>query len=73
MNQIYKHPNGYSAKLYGKSSMVVFNPDGKECSHTGFRSCNTEEEVMEMLESMPELMNVLKSIAEDDFDDEDDV
>lgn len=54
----YTHPNGYSARLYGKSSMVVMF-EGKEISHTGFRAANTKEEVMEVLDIYPTIMQVL--------------
>lgn len=54
----YKHENGYSALLYGNSSMGVFK-DGKEVLHTGFRNVNTKEEVMELLEDMPQIMEEL--------------
>lgn len=51
----YKHPNGYSARLYGKSSLSIYF-DGKEVLHTGFRKVNTEGEVMWLLEEMPKFM-----------------
>lgn len=49
----YKHPNGYSAILYGQSSMSIYY-QGKQVSHTGFRNVNTEKEVLELLEEYPE-------------------
>lgn len=54
----YTHPNGYLARLYGKSSMTVML-DGKEVSHTNFRAANTKEEVMELLEIYPSIMQAL--------------
>lgn len=48
----YKHSNGYSAVLCGKTSMSVYY-NGKEKFHTGFRNVNTEDEVMKLLEKMP--------------------
>lgn len=48
----YTHENGYSAELYGTSSMSIYSPDGTECLHTGSRSVKTEREVMEILEWM---------------------
>lgn len=54
-SQIIKHPNGYSARLYGETSMTV-HYNGKEVLHTGSRNVNTEAEVMEMLEKMPEFL-----------------
>lgn len=50
--RIYTHENGYSATLYGNSSMIIYH-DGKEVMHTGFRNVNTKAEVMKMLEEMP--------------------
>ena len=65
MTKEYKHKNGYNARLYGKSSLrICFN--GKEILHTGFRNVNTEDEVMELLEGMPEFMKLLKEGAFDD-------
>lgn len=52
----YSHPNGYAAVLYGISSMSVYH-EGKEVMHTGFRNVNTEEAVMELLETMPEALS----------------
>ena len=50
----YRHENGYSAELYGKSSMIIFRTDGTERLHTGSRNVNTESEVMELLAMQPE-------------------
>jgi len=57
-----KHPNGYIGILYGKSSYVVLDKDRKEILHTGSRSINTEKEVYEQLEKIPNLLEILKSI-----------
>ena len=54
----YNHPNGYSAILYGESSMVI-QYNGKEVMHTGSRSVNTEGEVMELLNKYPKMMSDL--------------
>ena len=59
MTKEYKHKNGYYARLYGKSSLSVYF-NGKEILHTGFRNVNTEDEVIELLEGMPEFMKLLK-------------
>lgn len=56
--QTYKHINGYSAVLYGKSSMRVYFGE-KEVLHTGFRNVNTENEVMKLLENMPDFMRII--------------
>lgn len=49
----YDHENGYSAVLYGESSMCVYN-GRRKVLHTGSRNVNTKAEVMEMLAEMPE-------------------
>lgn len=59
------HENGYSGKLYGKSSMSIFK-DGKEVLHTGFRGINTAEELHEMLEGMPQFMEMLNGLSKDE-------
>ena len=56
-----KHENGYSGKLYGKSSMSIFK-DGKEVLHTGTRAINTETELYEQLSEMPQFMEMLNGI-----------
>ena len=65
----YKHENGYSAELYGKSSMIIFGPDGKECLHTGSRNVNAESEVMELLEMQPELDRMFSEVFNDIMND----
>lgn len=67
------HPNGYSGKLYGESSMSIFK-DGKEILHTGFRSesiCD-EKSLYNHLGNMPKFMNLLFGNFEDILYDEDD-
>ena len=59
MTKEYKHKNGYSARLYGKSSMCIYF-NGKEVLHTGFRNVNTEDEVMELLEEQPGFWKLFK-------------
>ena len=67
----YTHDNGYSARLYGETSMSIYF-NGKEVMHTGARCVDTEEEVMELLENYPNLWSALsKHIDEILADDED--
>ena len=67
----YKHPNGYSARLYGESSMSIYL-NRKEVMHTGSRNVNTENEVMELLDEYPEFIKMLeRHIDEILADDED--
>jgi hypothetical protein len=56
----YKSPNGYTGVLYGKSSMIIYDADGKEVLHTGSRTPNTLEELKEVVEKMPKLMRELE-------------
>lgn len=61
----YKSGNGYSGKLYGKSSMVIYDPDGKEIMHTGFRTPNTMAELKEIVDGMPEFVRTLRKTMQD--------
>ncbi len=47
--------------IYGKSSMLIFDPDGKESLHTGTRAINTLEELKDAVDTYPDFFeNVLK-------------
>ena len=52
----YTHENGYSATLYGDTSLSI-DYGGREVLHTEFRNVETEDEVMNLLEHIPDLMN----------------
>ena len=69
---IYKHKNGYSAKLYGKSSMTIYRPDGTEFLHTGSRNVNTEPEVMSLLKEQPEAERMFIEAFNDILNDTED-
>ena len=58
----YKHPNGYTGTLYGKSSLIVHDINGREVFHTGSRNINTFEELVNWLDSFPELIKIIKVI-----------
>lgn len=45
--------NGYVAELYDSSSMNIYK-NGHKILHTGRRKANTDEEVKELLEKIPE-------------------
>ena len=60
------HPNGYSGILYGVSSMVIFDKDGHEVMHTGFRTPQTEEELYEVLETMPDFLKACNRIINEE-------
>ena len=55
----YTSQNGYRGVLYGKSSMVIYYPDGKEAIHTGNRTPQTLSELMNVVDEMPDFMEML--------------
>lgn len=55
------HRNGYSGKLYGKTSMSIFK-DGEEVMHTGRRTVNTEDGLRILLGEMPHLLAILNEV-----------
>lgn len=59
----YTSKNGYTGVLYGKSSFVIYNSDGKEMMHTGFRKINTYEKLVEEVETFPEILEILRNAA----------
>lgn len=60
-----EHPNGYLGILYGISSMSIYDEDGHEVLHTGSRNVQTETELYEVLEGMPNLKEMCRQIAEE--------
>ena len=69
----YTSKNGYTGVLYGRSSLAIYNKDGKEVMHTGFRNINTYEELVETVETFPEFLELLKGAApkiKEDFQNE---
>lgn len=54
----YHSENGYTGILYGKSSLAILK-DNKEVMHTGFRSINTREELVELVENCPKFFKML--------------
>lgn len=74
-NVKYTSKNGYTGVLYGRSSLAIHNKDGKEVLHTGFRTINTYEELVETVETFPEFFELLKGAAQkikEDFQNGDD-
>lgn len=69
----YVHENGFRAILYGEKSMVILDPAGEEVMHTGFRSCNTESEIMDILEGEPAFIEACQKIAGSAEDEDDDI
>ena len=70
----YTSKNGYTGVLYGKSSLSIYDFTGKEVLHTGFRKANTYEELVEVVETHPEFMEMLSDafpkIVNDTEDDD---
>lgn len=61
----YKSRNGYSGALFGKSSLIVYDPKSVICFHTGSRKINTYEELVDFVESYPEFEAKLEILWED--------
>jgi len=59
----YTSENGFSGALYGESSMSIYDPDGKEVFHTGFRKkeINSLEALKEQVDTFPEFQELLSS------------
>lgn len=60
----YESENGYKGVLYGKSSMSIYDKDGNERLHTGFRNVNTLEELKEVVESAQKTMDLIAKTFE---------
>ena len=62
---IVQHPNGYSGILMGKSTMMIYDKDDNLVLHTCFRTPNTETELYECLETMPQFIDIIASVEAD--------
>ena len=56
----YTSSNGYTGRLYGKSSLTVIDEVGKERFHTGRRGIDTYLELKEFIDTFPEFMERLR-------------
>lgn len=56
----YTSENGYTGVLYGKSSFSVYDKDGHEVFHTGFRNFNTYDDLKESVDTFPEFLGMLE-------------
>ena len=65
----YTSKNGYTGILYGKSSLMIFDKDGKLSLHTGNRTANTFEELVEIVEGHPRLVKLIQGIPDDGVED----
>lgn len=66
----YTSDNGYTGVLYGKSSMIIYKPDGTESMHTGSRNINTYEELVRIVDKHPKFREMLKKAAKEIRDSE---
>ena len=48
----YKNAFGWRGVLYGRSSMSIYDPGGREIIHTGCRKINTLQELIRLMEGM---------------------
>ena len=55
----YTSDNGYTGVLYGKSSYAIYDKDGKTVFHTGFRTINTYDELVEQVNDFPNFLELL--------------
>ena len=62
----YTSENGFSGKLYGKSSLSVYDRKSREVFHTGFRTINTIDELKEFVDTYPEFGKMLAERVKND-------
>lgn len=55
----YTSDNGYTGILYGKSSFAILDKDGKTVFHTGSRTINTYDELVEKVNDFPNFLELL--------------
>ena len=58
----YTSDNGYTGVIYGRSSLVIYNPDGKVSLHTASRAIDTYDELVELVDRHPEVMKRMREI-----------
>ena len=68
----YKSTNGYSGRLYGESSMSIYDKDGDEVLHTGKRSINTFDELKKCVDGYPEFEKAMDRIDIDNIEESED-
>lgn len=66
----YTSDNGYTGVLYGKSSMIIYKPDGTESMHTGSRNINTYEELVRIVDEHPKFIEMLMKHSRELFEKE---
>ncbi len=58
--------NGYSGVLYGDSSVSIFDPQGNEVLHTGFRSIHAMEKLRATVDKADKLLEMFRKTWEED-------
>ena len=62
----YRSTNGYTGRMYGKSSLSIFETDsGKEVFHTGFRKCNNLKDLRKQVEEFPKFLDAISRMEEE--------
>ena len=61
----YKSNNGYTGRVYGKSSLSIYESEsGEVVFHTGFRKCNNMKELRKQVEEFPKFLNAISRMKE---------
>lgn len=60
MTYRYQGRNGYTGVMYGKSSLSVYDPQGREVLHTGRRASDEPKDLRNIVKGMPELLEMLR-------------
>lgn len=68
----YKSTNGYSGRIYGESSMSIYDKDGDEVLHTGKRSINTFDELKKCVDGYPEFEKAMDRLDIDRIEESED-
>lgn len=55
----YTGTNGYSGKLFGSRSMVIYDPDGVMFFFTGHRGGNTLSYLQSVVNSAPNIQSII--------------
>lgn len=62
----YKSPNGYRGVIYGRSSLVIWDPYGDTSMHTGSRNIETYDELVKVVDEWPETLKKLQEVISND-------
>lgn len=59
MEAKYTASNGYTGHMYGKSSLAIYNKQGRMVFHTGFRTPNTFNELKEHTDTFDDFLKIM--------------